>query len=81
MEVPQKSRLYRRISDAGITAVLTVGERNRVRSGTLGALPGSRRLIMAPTWSSLTKVRWTTGADLELSLKGTLCLTYPVMLQ
>lgn len=56
MEEVPRSRLYRRISDAGITATLSVGQRNRERSDTIGSLPSSRRLIMAPTWSRLTKV-------------------------
>ena len=53
---PPKSKLYRRISDAGLCAIKTVGERNKGRSATVGRLPGTRRLIMAPRWSSLTKV-------------------------
>lgn len=60
-----KSKLYRRISDAGLSAVSTVGERNRVRSDTIGSLPSNRRLFMAPTWSSLTK--GSTGREVRRS--------------
>ena len=62
---PPKSKLYRRISDAGLCAIKTVGERNKGRSATVGRLPSTRRLIMAPRWSSLTK--GSTGREARRS--------------